>query len=55
MRAVVAACEASTFTHLIHRPFCVMEVWPHDTNVAVAVEVAGRMSRIDFQLERSAK
>ena len=55
MRAVVAAREASTLIHSIGRPLCVMEVWSHDANVAMAMEVARRASRIDFQLEHSAK
>ena len=53
MHAVVAACEA--LIHSIGRPLHVTEVWSHDSNVAVAMEVARRASRIDFQLERSAK
>ena len=55
MRAVVAAREASTFIHSIRRPLRVTEVWSHDANVTMATEVARRASRIDFQLERSAK
>ena len=55
MRAVVAAREASTFIHLIRCPLRVTEVWSHDANVTMATEVARRASRIDFQLERSAK
>ena len=55
VRAVVAAREASTLIHSIGRPLRVTEVWSHDANVAVATEVARQASRIDFQLERSAK
>ena len=55
MRDVVAAREASTFAYSIHHPLHVMEVWSHDTNVAVAMEVARQASRIDFQLEHSTK
>ena len=55
MRDVVAAREASTFDYSIHHPLHVMEVWSHDTNVAVAMEVARQASRIDFQLEHSTK
>ena len=55
VRAVVAAREASTFIHSIRRPLRVTKVWSHDANVTMATEVARRASRLDFQLERSAK
>ena len=55
MHAVVAAHEASTFIHSIRRPLRVTEVWSHDANVTMAMDVAGRVSKTDFQLEHSAK
>ena len=55
VHAVVAAREASTFIHSIRRPLRVTEVWSHDANVTMAMDVAGRVSKTDFQLEHSAK
>ena len=45
----------STFIYSICRPLRVLEAWSHDANMAVAMEIAWRTSRIDFQLECSAK
>ena len=51
MRAVVAACKVSSLLHSICSPLCVPEVWSHDANVTIAMEVDGRVSKTDFQLK----
>ena len=53
--AVAAAHKVSTVIHSICHPLHVLWMCPHDANVTVAIEVAQRASKIDFQLERSAK
>ena len=55
VHAVVAAREVSTFIHSIGRPLRVMEVWSQVANGTMATGVAKLASRIDFQLEHSAK